>query len=151
VCVGVAIPWDDLPTWMVARPDVRRRRYRRLGARPEARFLFSDRGRVLPVLWQGELRLLPWGARRGDRSGLPCTGWTWKESVEQGKWAALAPEPVIVPASFALDKGVWFHVTRGIRALVASGVAYVVVEPASHYYLVMTRSRWMPCLVGQSI
>jgi hypothetical protein len=30
-------------------------------------------------------------------------------------------------------------------------VAYVIVEPASHYYRVMTRSRWMPVLVGQTI
>jgi hypothetical protein len=30
-------------------------------------------------------------------------------------------------------------------------VVYVLVEPASHYYQVMTRSVWMPVLVGERI
>jgi hypothetical protein len=47
MCVGVAIPWDDLPTTLLALPAVRRRRYRRSGARPEARFLFRDADRLL--------------------------------------------------------------------------------------------------------
>ena len=152
----MAIPWDDLPTWMLALPAVRRRRYRRESARPEARFLIRDHDRLIPVLLHGQLRLLPWGARRGDRSGLPCSGWTWRSTIESGWWAPLAPEEALIPATFALEGGVWFHVTQGIRALVANGrngepVAYVIVEPASHYYRVMTRSRWMPCLVGQTI
>jgi hypothetical protein len=156
VCAGVAIPWDDLPTCLLARPEVRRRRYRRGNARPEARFLFSDPDRLLPVLWQGQLRLLPWGARRGDKSGLPCTSMVWKATLERGVLREAAPELAAVPASFALDCGVWFHVVQGIQALVVSGrqeqpVAYLLVEPASHYYRVMTRSKWMPCLVGQTI
>ncbi len=156
MCVGVAIPWDDLPTWMLARPELRRRRYRRGGARPECRFLFRDAERLLPVLLHGELRLLRWGARRGERCGLPCTGWTWRESVARGRWSGHAPELAVVPASFALDGGVWFHVEQGVEAIVVDGpngepVAYLLVQPASHYYRVMTRSRWMPCLVRQTI
>jgi hypothetical protein len=156
MCFGVAVPWDDLPTHLLAQPAVRRRRYRRGHARPEARFLFSDPDRRLPVLIHGELRLLPWGARRGETRRLPCTGWTWKETLEKGMWRELAPEPVIVPACFVLDHGVWFHAIRGVQALAvrdANGeeVAYVLVEPASHYYQVMTRSRWMPVLLGQTI
>jgi hypothetical protein len=105
---------------------------------------------------QGDLRLLPWGARRGDGSGLPGTGWTWRESLEKGRWGDLTPEEAVVPASFALAGGVWFHVEQGVEALVVPGrsgipVAYLLVQPASHYYRVMTRSRWMPCLVGQTI
>ena len=156
VCAGVAIPWDDLPTHLLARPEVRRRRYRRGSARPEARFLSWEPDRVLPVLWQGQLRLLPWGARRGDKSGLPCTTLALRESVERGRWSAFVPELAMVPASFAFDAGVWFHVEHGVQALVACGqderlAAYILVEPSSHYYRVMTRSRWMPCLVGQII
>src|SRR5436309_1076320 len=118
MCVGVAVPWDDLPTHLLARPDVRRRRYRRAASRPEVRFLFRDAERLLPVLVEGELRLLRWGARRGDRSGLPCTGWTWLDSLERGRWAALAPEPAVIPAAFALDGGVWFMVEQGVKAIV---------------------------------
>jgi hypothetical protein len=156
VCAGVAIPWDDLPTDFLARPEVRRRRYRRGNARPEARFWAWEPDRTLPVLWQGRLRLLPWGARRGDRSGLPCTAWAMRESLERGLWAAFAPDEAVVPAAFAFDRGVWFPVTQGIRAVVACGrgerpAAFLLVEPASHYYRTMTRARFMPCLVGQVI
>jgi hypothetical protein len=28
---------------------------------------------------------------------------------------------------------------------------YVICEPASHYYAIMTRSAWMPVLVGERI
>jgi hypothetical protein len=34
---------------------------------------------------------------------------------------------------------------RGVPAV------YVLVEPATHYYQVMTRSGWMPSLVGELI
>jgi hypothetical protein len=30
-------------------------------------------------------------------------------------------------------------------------VVYPIVEPATHYYEVMTRSEWMPVLVGELI
>jgi hypothetical protein len=145
VCAGVAIPWDDLPTWMLALPAVRRRRYRRGSSRPEARFLMRDPDRLIPVLLHGQLRLLPWGAKRGDRSGLPCTGWTWRSTVAAGWWARVRPgQGRLVPRQPG-DSG-----ARGQWAQ-RGPVAYVVVEPASHYYRVMTRSRWMPCLVGQTI
>src|SRR5262245_42427307 len=156
MCAGVALPWSSLPTHFLAQASVRRRRYRRAEGCPECRFLLSDRERLLPVLVEGELRLLPWGSRRGDRSWLPCTAWAWMDSIEKGMWAHLCPEPAVVPASYALDRGVWFHVTEGLKAIVVQGrednpVAYLIVEPASHYYRVMTRSRWMPSLVNQTI
>jgi hypothetical protein len=42
---------------------------------------------------------------------------------------------------------------RGAVVLVERGlpVVYVLVEAASHYYQVMTKSAWMPALVGQRI
>jgi hypothetical protein len=33
----------------------------------------------------------------------------------------------------------------------SEAVAYPLVEPASHYYRVMTRGAWMPVLVGERI
>ena len=53
-----------------------------------------------------------------------------------------------------LDRGVWFRVREGVRGVVVrdeSGgpVVYVLCEPATHYYQVMTRSEWMPALVGE--
>jgi hypothetical protein len=55
-----------------------------------------------------------------------------------------------------LDRGVWLRVREGIRGVVVRddrghAVVYVLVEPATHYYRVMTRSEWMPSLVGELI
>jgi hypothetical protein len=77
-------------------------------------------------------------------------------AAEAGGWLPYAPEPVDVPATLALDNGVWFKVRQGIRALLVRDergepVVYPLVEPASRYYLVMTRSEWMPVLVGERI
>jgi hypothetical protein len=63
---------------------------------------------------------------------------------------------VVVPASLGLDRGVWFLVREGVRAVVVRDergqpVAYVLVEPSTDYYKIMTRSDWMPTLVGERI
>jgi hypothetical protein len=44
----------------------------------------------------------------------------------------------------------------GLRAVVVrdergAPAVYPLVEPASHYYRVMTRSAWMPALVGERL
>ncbi|WP_439628238.1 hypothetical protein [Gemmata sp.] len=46
---------------------------------------------------------------RAERK-LPPTGWMWKESVAKGTWAALSPEPVLVPATYGYANGVWYRV-----------------------------------------
>lgn len=76
--------------------------------------------------------------------------------MEAGKWSGVAPVPVEVPARYALMNGVWFKVTRGLRGLAvatpAGGpVVYLLGEPSTRYYRVMTRAEWMPVLVGEVI
>jgi hypothetical protein len=62
---------------------------------------------------------------------------------------------VVIPATMGLDKGVWYHIRQGIRGLMVrdeNGLprVYVVCEPASHYYQIMTcGSQWMPVLIGE--
>ena len=95
-----------------------------------------------------------WGNRRGESRRLPCTGWTWRETVEAGRWADLEPEPVVIPAAWAVDRGVWYAVEKGIEALLVRDErgaphAYMVCEPATGYYKTMTGSRWMPALIDQ--
>jgi hypothetical protein len=51
---------------------------------------------------------------------------------------------------------VWYAVRPGLRGVLVAyerGEArvYVVCEPASHYYAVMTRSAWMQVLIGERI
>jgi hypothetical protein len=63
---------------------------------------------------------------------------------------------VEIPASRGLDRGVWFQIRVGVKGLAdrdehGEPVVNVLVEPASHYYQVMTRSPWMPVLIGERI
>jgi hypothetical protein len=120
------------------------------------RFLFRAAERLLPVWLDGQLRLARWGSRRGETAVLPLTGWTWQETVTSGWWAAAGAEPVDVPATMAVEGGIWYAVRQGMRALLlrdehGRDVVYLVCEPASHYYSVMTRSSRMPVLIGERI
>jgi hypothetical protein len=143
---GVALAVSEVPLVLLEDPDLQRRIHERGGER-EIRFLFRDHTPCLPVWHNGELKLVAWGNRRGQSRRLPCTGCTWLSTVEAG-------EPVIVPASMGLENGVWYQIREGIRGLLIEdelGIprVYLICEPASHYYRVMTRSDWMPVLVHE--
>jgi hypothetical protein len=62
---------------------------------------------------------------------------------------------VVIPATVGLDKGVWYRIRQGIRGLAVLDErgcprVYVLCEPSTHYYQVMTRgSRWMPTLIDE--
>ncbi len=50
----------------------------------------------------------------------------------------------------------WYRVRQGISGLLVPdergiAVAYVVCEPSTHYYHVMTRSERMPILIDEKI
>jgi hypothetical protein len=77
-------------------------------------------------------------------------------SVEAGKWNRWWPDRVEIPASLILHNGRWIAVRQGVQGLLVRDsagmpVVYVLCEPASHYYEVMTRSKWAPVLVGERI
>jgi hypothetical protein len=76
--------------------------------------------------------------------------------VEAGWWRSWGAEAVEVPATVGLDNGVWFAIREGVRGVLVHDeagrpVVYTLVEPSSHYYQVMTRSIWMPMLIGERI
>jgi hypothetical protein len=148
---GVALAASELPVALIERHRVHER-----GGEPEVRFLLHDRQRVLPVWLDGRLQVVRWGNRRGQSRRLPCTAWTRLETVEAGGWGDREPIPVVIPATMGVDRGVWFAIREGVRGVVVRDergrpVVYVLVETASHYYQVMTRSVWMPVLVGERI
>jgi hypothetical protein len=64
---------------------------------------------------------------------------------------------VLIPANYGLERrGVWFPIETGIRGLLVPdelgwAVCYMICEPASHYYQVMTGSDRMPVLINQRI
>ena len=111
--------------------------------------------RPLIPAWHGnQLTIYEWGCRKKSR--LPRGGWIKRESLEAGEWRSLNPEPVEIPATLGLERGIWFQIREGLRAVVVRdeiGVphVYLLTEPASHYYQVMTRSNRMPVLIGEHI
>ena len=61
-----------------------------------------------------------------------------------------------MPATLGLDGKVWFAILQGVRGLLVKDETgllrvFLLTEPASHYYKVMTRADWMPCLGGERI
>jgi hypothetical protein len=84
-------------------------------------------------------------ARWGRKGG----GLTWQRTVDDGQWAGA--ELIEIKAAGACDNGFWYRVHQGIRSLLVNGEAYLIVEPPSYYYRVMTRSDKMPVLIGERI
>ena len=152
---GVAVALSQVPVELMERHGLGRRVYERGGER-EVQFLLSDRERVLPVWLDGELRIVRWGNRRGQSRELPYSAWTWRATLETGGWNDREPARVVIPAAMGLDRGVWLRVREGVRGVAVrdergQAVVYVLVEPSTHYYQVMTRSAWMPSLVDELI
>ncbi len=153
---GTALALSELPLELIARHGLARRLCDRGGER-EVQFLFADAERLLPVWRNGRLEVLRWGNRRDESAQLPCTAWTQLSTVESGGWGEHGVEPVVIPATMGLDRGVWYRIRQGIRGLVVRDErgcphVYVICEPSSHYYQVMTRgSRWMPLLIDERI
>jgi hypothetical protein len=82
--------------------------------------------------------------------GAPAAAWVRLSTLAGGPWTE--PESVVIPASLGLDDGI----IEGIRGVVVRDeqqrpVIYPIIEPATHYCEVMTRSEWMPSMVGELI
>jgi hypothetical protein len=153
--MGIALAWSSVPTEIVGRHRLARRVCER-GSEREIQFLYRDRKPCLPIWRDGRLQIVRWGNGRGQSRRLPPTGWTWQESIERGMWRNLDTVFVDIPATLGYERGVWYTIREGIRGLLVAdehgiAVCYMICEPSSHYYRVMTRSRRMPLLIGERI
>ena len=137
---GLALAWSDVPLELIERYNLQRLAHERGGER-ELRFLRRSRAPLLPVWHDGQLEIVRWGRRGG--------GLTWQRTVEEGGWSGA--ELVEIKASAGSDGGVWYRIRQGVRGLLVGGEAYLIVEPASYYYRVMTRQNRMPVLIGERI
>ena len=152
---ALALPYHALPLALIERHGLDGLAHERGGER-ELQFHLTAAVPLLPVWSEGRLRVARWGCRRGEGSGLPLGGWTKLATVEAGYWSGCGAGPVDIPAALGFDGGVWYGIRQGVRGVLVQdegGAArvYVVCEPASHYYGVMTRSAWMPVLIGERI
>ena len=156
MCTGIALAVTELPHDVVSDPRLANRLYDRDG-RQEMRFLWWQSPPILPVQWNGQLQVLPWGNRRRPRGRLPASGWISKEEIELGVFAHVQAEDVVIPCQLAIHRGTWFLILDGIRGIVAKDAAgnpvvYMLTEPSSNYYRNMTeQEKMMPVLVDQVI
>ncbi|VTT98993.1 Uncharacterized protein OS=Singulisphaera acidiphila (strain ATCC BAA-1392 / DSM 18658 / VKM B-2454 / MOB10) GN=Sinac_0545 PE=4 SV=1 [Gemmataceae bacterium] len=155
MCSAIALATSELPLSLLEQHGLEDRVHDR-GGEKEVRFYWQARPALLPVWWDGRLQVVKWGNRDRAERTLPPTGWTWRETVEDGKWSAMSPEPVLVPATFGYANGVWYKVKQGLQGVLVRDrtgqpVVFLVTEPATRYYRVMTRAEWMPALVGEVI
>jgi hypothetical protein len=155
MCTAIALAWSVIPTELKRQAALRRRVHHRDGKR-ELWFFCDDRSPKLPIRRDGQFQLARWGNGRRQSRHLPPTGWTWLSTVEGGYWSHIGGIFVDIPATFAYDRGVWVHIRQGIRGILVpdergNAVCYMVCEPASHYYRIMTKSDRMPVLIGERI
>jgi hypothetical protein len=155
MCSAIALATSELPLSLLEQHSLEDRVHDR-GGEKEVRFYWQANPTLLPVWWDGRLQVVRWGNRDRAERKLPPTGWTWKETVEDGKWSALSPEQVLVPATFGFANGVWYKVKQGMQGVLVRDrtglpVVFLVTEPATRYYRVMTRAEWMPSLVDEVI
>jgi hypothetical protein len=155
MCDGVSLSWREFPDELIEKHGLQRRVVRRSeNADREIHFINRDRQPVLPVWAGGQLWVWTWGP--GAQSRLPRNGCCHQESLDAGRWSRLEPEPVEIPTSYALQNSLWYHVVGGIRGILVydpQGMphVYVLTQPSSHYYKVMTRSDRMPVFLGEGI
>ena len=155
MCAGIALAWSELPTEMIGLDGLQRRIHDRGGER-EFQFHYRDRWPRIPIWRDGRLLIARWGNGRGQSRFLPRTGWTWKATVESGGWRNLPAVLVDIPVTLAFDHGVWYRVRQGFRGLLVPdergfAVAYVICQPPTHYYRVMTRADRMPLMIEERI
>lgn len=155
MCTAIALPWSEIPLHLIDRHGLRRRVHERGGER-EIRFCADDRDPRLPIWRDGQLQIVRWGNVRGLSARLPRTAWIWKESLDDGTWKNIDAAIVRIPAALGFERGVWFRIREGIRGLLVPdernrAVVYMICEPSSHYYQVMTRSDRMPHLIEERI
>jgi hypothetical protein len=148
--IEIALIASDLPVHLLA--DVADRLHDRAGCL-EARFSWDDQTSILPVQWDGSLRLLQWGTH-DRRSRLPVGAGLTLDQVAAGIVAG--HQEVNIPASMGRESGTWFLIDLGIRGIVVwdrgSPVVYVLFEPSTNYYRNRTgQAPLMPVLVNQTI
>jgi hypothetical protein len=159
MCRALAILKNRINLELIEEYNLRSHvRQRSDAAEEEIVFDFADRSHEprLPVLHDGQMLIYDWGNRGGRVPKLPKTGWCRQESLQAGTWRWLEPEPVVIPAQFGLEKGVWFSITDGVKGVVVLDQqkhphVYMLTQEASTYYRNMTKHDRMPVLVGEQI
>lgn len=110
---------------------------KRFKASDRAESFFWHRNAVLPVRTSKGVQLTIWG-NKDKNIRLPQTGWAKEESLKQGKWDYLKPEPADILADSGYEKKVWFDLPEGTKGIIVKRGeeerAYMITKEASEEY-----------------
>ncbi|MCA9073658.1 MAG: hypothetical protein KDA93_01395 [Planctomycetaceae bacterium] len=134
---GVSLNRWDIPDELIEQYRLSERITRRDNGPLEVQFLYRKRPRLLPVWYGGSLVLMPW------------LGWCPLEELEAGVWKEKHPKRVDIPATYCIDRGIWYQINEGVQGVIVRRQVYPITIPSSNYYRVMTRSQRMPLLIGE--
>jgi len=156
MCDAIALARSNLPTELIGRHELDRRLHERDGGQTEIHFYYRDPTPQLPIWLGGQLQIVRWGNGQGQSRFLPRSGWTWQASIDDGTWRNVETTQVDIPARLGFDRGVWYVIRQGIRGLLVPDergnlVVYMICEPASHYYRIMTRNDRMPVFIQDRV
>ena len=156
MCTGITIAKRDIPAKLIQKHQLEERMIQR-SETAEKEILFMQRHRrpLLPVFYQGELRILPWGNRQRN-SNAPMDQWCDVATLESGAWSMYHTESAEIQANFGLERGVWFQIREGIKGTIIHDqhehpYAYMLLQPSSHYYQVMTGYEKESVFLGEQI
>jgi hypothetical protein len=98
---------------------------------------FWDKQAVLPVNTKDGVQLKLWGNKDKELK-LPKTGWARSESLAEGKWDYLLPEPVDIPVDSGYEKKTWFDFKTGTKGILVNNNGeervYMITQEASEEY-----------------
>jgi len=136
MCGGVGFRIKNIPEGELKKfysPELIKRFKRE--DRVESFFWYKDP--VLPIKTKQGTQLMLWG-NKDKEIKLPKTGWAKSESLKQGKWNYLKPEPVDIPIESGYEKKTWFSMPEGTKGIVVkrdkNERVYMITKEASQDY-----------------
>jgi hypothetical protein len=153
---GIALIKRSVPDLLIHRYRLMDRIVKRSECHEdEIHFMHQTGMRLLPVWMNGELKIVEWGSR--GRTKLPRSLFCSQVDLENSVWSPCQPESIEIPATYAIDHGVWYLVPdaaiQGILLYDENGLphAYVITQQSTVYYKNMTRNPREPVFAGEQI
>lgn len=137
MCGGVGYKTKNIPEEELKKyysPEL----IKRFKTEGKAESFFWHKNAVLPIQSKsGKVQLMLWGNKDKDLK-LPPTGWAKEESLKEGKWDYMHPEPVDIPVDSGYEKKTWFDLSEGTKGIVVKRGdeerVYMITREASEEY-----------------
>jgi len=157
MCDAISLSVRELPTHYHDHPAIKARFMGR-GGDEEVQFFYDRKPfpPLLPIILDNQFRIVRWGNRQRHSKVLPHTGRVELRDVEQGCWQNINAQEVVIVASAALHRGVWFPILEGIRGIYVLDeksvpTVFMLMGEPTDYYHIMTKSKTMPLMIDDIV